>query len=162
MPADASAIEQVARESWHAAYDDFLGEDTVREVVDEWYDRDGLRDSAGDDDQVLVVATDESENTDVRGFAHAVPDPDPERDVWHLLRIYVAPGYWNAGIGTALLERVEGDLEARDVPAYELAVLAANDIGVSFYESCGFERVETEEAELAGVAVTQHWYRKEL
>ena len=82
MPADASAIEQVARESWHAAYDDFLGEDTVREVVNEWYDCDGLRDSAGDDDQVLVVATDESENTDVRGFAHAAPDPDPERDVW--------------------------------------------------------------------------------
>ena len=34
------------------------------------------------------------------------------------------------------------------VPAYELAVLAANDIGVSFYESHGFERFETEKAEI--------------
>ena len=90
-----------------------------------------------------------------------LPTPIPNATSGHLLRIYVAPGCWNAGIGTALLERVEGDLEARDVPAYELAVLAANDVGVSFYESCDFERVETEEAELAGVAVTQHWYRKE-
>ena len=55
-PADALTIERVARESWHAAYDDFLSEGTVNEVVDEWYDLDGLRDAAGDDEQALIVA----------------------------------------------------------------------------------------------------------
>ena len=156
-PADALTVERVARESWHAAYDDFLSEGTVNEVVDEWYDLDGLRDAAGDDEQVLIVATG---NNDVRGFAHAAPGP--ERGAWHLLRIYVVPDHWHEGIGTALLERIEDDLEVRGVPAYELAVLAANDIGVSFYESHGFERFETEKAELAGVEVTQHRYRKEF
>jgi hypothetical protein len=59
----------------------------------------------------------------------------------------------------------------RSIPASEipravlrspLARFAENDVGVSFYESRGFERFETEEAELAGVETTQYWYRKEL
>jgi GNAT superfamily N-acetyltransferase len=155
--ADAPALERIARESWHAAYDDILGEETVDEVVNEWYDLDGLRDAAENDDHVLVVATEEGNDG---GFAHA--GPSSEEDVWNLFRIYVVPDRWGEGIGTALLERIENRLEARAVSFYELAALTENDVGVSFYESRGFERVETEEIELAGMETTQYWYHKEL
>jgi GNAT superfamily N-acetyltransferase len=156
-PSDAPAIAQLARESWHAAYDDFLGRETVDEVIDEWYNLDRLRDAAENDTHVFVVAV---ENGDIHGFAHAAPHP--ERGVWILIRIYVTPDRWGDGIGTALLGRVERELEDRGVSTYELAVLAENEVGVSFYESRGFERSETRETELADVKTTEHWYLKEI
>jgi ribosomal protein S18 acetylase RimI-like enzyme len=156
IPADAPAVERVARESWHAAYDDFLGEKTVNEVIDEWYDLDALRDAADNDEHVFVVA----ETDDISGFAHAAFNA--ERDHWMLIRIYVLPDRWGDGIGTALLEDVEVELTDRDVSTYELAVLTENDVGVSFYESRGFERVEIAETELAGIETTEYWYQKTL
>jgi len=39
-------------------------------------------------------------------------------------------------------------------------VLAANDVGVAFYEARGFERVDTDVVDLAGVEATE--YRTEL
>lgn len=156
-PADVPTIAQLARESWHAAYDDFLGREKVDEVVDEWYNLDSLRDATENDTHVFVVAIEED---DILGFTHA--GPTPERDLWNLFRIYVAPNHWGDGIGTLLLERVESELEDRDISTYELAVLAENDIGISFYESRGFERRETEVTELAGVMTTEYWYQKEI
>ncbi|PSP73828.1 N-acetyltransferase [Halobacteriales archaeon QS_3_64_16] len=154
---DARAIERVARRSWHAAYDDFLGEGVVEEIVGKWYDREGLRDATREDGHVFVLAVKEGA---VQGFAHA--GPSAEHDGWSLFRIYVVPGRWGEGIGTALLERVEEELEARGVSTYELAVLAANDVGVSFYEARGFDRFDIEDVVLAGVETSQHWYRKTL
>ena len=156
-PSDARAIERVARQSWHAAYDDFLGEEAVEEIVDEWYDRERLRDTAREDDPIFLVATEEGA---LRGFAHA--GPSSEHDGWSLFRIYVAPDRWGEGVGAALLERVESEFEARGVSTYELAVLTVNDVGVSFYGSRGFDRFDTEEVVLAGVETSQHWYRKTL
>lgn len=151
IPADASAIERVARESWHAAYDDFFGEEAVDEVVDEWYELGDLRDAAEYDEHVFVVV---DEKGDLPGFAHA--KFNPERDVWMLIRIYVIPGRWGDSIGTALLEDVGAELKDRDVSTYELAVFAENDVGISFYKSREFKRVETAEVELAGVETTEY------
>lgn len=156
-PDDASAIAQLARESWHGACDDFLGKDNVDEIVDEWYTLDGLRDAAESSDSVFVVAV---EDGDVLGFAHA--GLTSERDLWILFRIYVSPNYWGDGIGTALLEHVETELKDCGVSIYELAVLAENDIGISFYESRGFERSEVNETELAGMEMSEYWYRKKI
>lgn len=152
-PADVPAIERVAREAWHAAYDDILGERAVETVLDDWYAPDDLRESVDGEDHVFPVATAE----DLQGFAHA--GTPPGSDDWHLFRLYVHPDHWGRGIGTALLDHVEAALAQRGVSTYELAVLAENDVGVSFYESRGFERVGTETVELAGVETTEYWYR---
>jgi ribosomal protein S18 acetylase RimI-like enzyme len=154
--ADVPAIQRVARAAWHAAYDDVLGPDAVETLQDRWYDRDGLRASIEADPAVFLVAAADGEPA---GFAHASPD---ETGDWHLARIYVDPDRWGEGVGTALLGQVEAALRTRGVEAYRLAVLADNDVGVGFYESRGFERVDTREVELAGVPVTEHWYRKTL
>jgi ribosomal protein S18 acetylase RimI-like enzyme len=156
-PADAPAVERVARASWHAAYDDILGEGVVERAVDDWYDLEGLGESAANEDHLFLVAVAGGE---LAGFAHA--GPNPEDGTWYLFRIYVRPDRWGEGVGTALLDRLERELGDRGVSSYRLAVLADNEVGVSFYETRGFDRVGTDTAELAGVEAPEYHYRKEL
>ena len=59
-----------------------------------------------------------------------------------------------------LLDRVEGRLEEAYDRLY-LAVLADNEVGVSFYESAGFERVGTQESDLKA-GVEEYVYEKTL
>ncbi len=70
-PADADGIAAVARESWHAAYGDFLSAETIDATVDAWYDPQGLR------EQVMRghchVAT---ESGRIVAFVHATADID--------------------------------------------------------------------------------------
>ncbi len=134
---DARAIQRVARESWHAAYDSLLGEAVVSSTVDAWFDPDRLvADDVRPDERPLFVA----DGADgLVGFAEAVPGDD--EDVYHLYRIYVTPSAWGTGIGTSLLERVEAAARERGARRLRLSVLAENDDAVAFYEARGFERV---------------------
>lgn len=131
-PEEAAEIRAVGRASWHAAYDSILGPDTVDERVDEWWALDDLRESA-DDESVFLVAEDDG----LVGVGHALPD---DTGTWVLGRLYVVPGRWGEGIGTRLLDAVLDRLPA-DAERLWLVVLADNDVGVSFYESRGFELV---------------------
>lgn len=168
-PADAPAVERVARAAWHDTYDDVLGPDAVDTKLTEWYDPDALRETIREDGVFFVAGE------DAVGFAQATPGEDG----WHLARIYVHPDRRGEGIGTALLEAVEHALAERGVERYELAVLADNEVGVGFYEARGFERGAARErrenherrsreysdertVELAGVDAAEYWYRKRL
>ena len=71
------------------------------------------------------------------------------------------PEYWNEGIGSRLLDRTTEDLVETGVERLRLGVLAANDVGVSFYESRGFERTEEGETDFAD-GVGEYTYAKEL
>jgi GNAT superfamily N-acetyltransferase len=150
---DVPVIQRIARDAWHAAYDEILGAEAVETKIAEWYDPDDLRESVAAEEGVFVVAGD-----DPAGFAQAVPG----EDAWHLARIYVDPGKWGEGVGTALLDRIETELRAAGVKRYRLGVLAENEVGVGFYESRGFERFDTWTVELAGVETAEYWYRKAL
>ena len=159
-PRDVQPVQKIARESWHAAYDAVLGTETVEETVEEWYASDSLEESIVDarerSDSTFLVAEDGTGRA--VGFVHVIPwREDPA--VAYLLRIYVRPDSWGDGAGTALLESAEAALEG----AYDrlrLIVLADNEVGVSFYESRGFERVETREGGLEGLE--EHVYEKRL
>jgi len=88
--------------------------------------------------------------------------PPSPRHVRRLYRLYVHPDDWRSGIGRQSLAEVEQALYERDVSAYEVEVLADNDVATAFYESTGFERVDEGETELAGVSVSEYRYRKRL
>ena len=97
---DAEAVQAVARESWHAAYDDFLGYETVEAIVDDWYEIDGLEESITDaterSDVVFLVAEaggDGAHESQSVGFVHVAPSPD-DPTVASLIRIYVRPDEW--------------------------------------------------------------------
>ncbi|AFZ73877.1 GNAT family N-acetyltransferase [Natronobacterium gregoryi] len=174
---DVWAIHETARESWHAAYDDLLGPGRVDGIVDDWYAlgdlESAIADASGRDDALFLVVTaverraDGPEETkatgvddadDCLGFAHLVPWPE-DRTVGYLARIYVTPDHWGEGIGTTLLEHLEDEIDAFE--RFRLAVLAGNDVGVSFYESAGFQRVTTRETDL-GDGLEEYVYEKRL
>jgi ribosomal protein S18 acetylase RimI-like enzyme len=155
---DVDGIQRVACAAWHAAYDDILGVETVDSVVEEWYDADGLRDTVTDSGHVFLVAEHEG---DVVGFADSTRRGD-EDEVAVLARIYVDPDHWNDGIGGVLLARSEYLLSERGFEHLRLVVFADNDIGVSFYESSGFERVESREAEFDRETHEEYVYEKRL
>ncbi|ELZ12241.1 GCN5-like N-acetyltransferase [Halovivax asiaticus JCM 14624] len=181
-------MQAVARESWHAAYDDVIGAETVDRTIDRWYALDSLADqitdAAGRDDATFLVyeRVDSSDGDDdthadsarsgtdgvepmkaaskIVGFAHAGPHPD-RTGTAKLSRIYVRPAVWGDGVGSRLLEQVERELG----PHFEtlwLEVLADNDVGVSFYEATGFVRVDEQESVLGDGEVREYIYEKEL
>ncbi|KYH25169.1 hypothetical protein HAPAU_27530 [Halalkalicoccus paucihalophilus] len=107
-PSDAEAIRETARASWHATYDDLLGEEVVTSTVEAWYDPAELRAVIGHPKHVVRVA-----GTDVSGFIHVDPNPEDER-VAELVRIYVRPEQWGEGIGGELLDAARTVLEGYD------------------------------------------------
>ncbi|MFB6152461.1 MAG: N-acetyltransferase family protein [Haloarculaceae archaeon] len=155
--ADVSDIQHVASEAWHAAYDGILGPDVVEEFLDEWYEDDAVEAGVEHEAQDFVVAVRDDQ---VIGYAHVGPHP-PKR-TYRLYRIYVHPDDWGEGIGRQLLAEIEQELYDRDVTVYEAEVLADNEVGVSFYESTGFERVDERETEMKGVSADEYLYRKRL
>ena len=156
-PADAEAVLSVARESWHAAYDDILGEDAVEAVLEDWYQLGDLRESIGD--STFVVA---DRYGTVVGFAHAGPNPDAGEGTYQLYRLYVRPDLWGQAIGGRLLDRVADAVRAAGGDRLRLGVLADNDVGVSFYESRDFDRVDAGTVELAGETVEEYTYETSL
>ena len=162
---DIWGIHVTARESWHAAYDDLLGRETVDDVVDEWYAIGDLESSISDasdrEDAVFLVAEnrtiDDAFTGDCLGFAQVVPWPE-DVSVGYLARLYVHPDVWGESVGTALLERLETDLE-ETFDRLRLAVLADNERGSSFYEAAGFDRVATRETDLAA-GLEEYVYEK--
>lgn len=134
---DSTEIRRVGRESWHAAYDDVLGAGTVDETIDQWYVPERLRESISRPNHGFFVA---------------------ERD--ELVRIYVVPDEWGTGLGTRLLHRAERRARELEAERLRLVVIADNDIGVGFYESRGFERIE--DRGNAALGVREYVYEKEV
>jgi ribosomal protein S18 acetylase RimI-like enzyme len=157
--ADAAAVAAVARASWHAAYDDLLGADTVDRTVDEWYDTDSLRreideTSAADAACFLVAET----GDEVVGFANAGQardwESDPDGPDAFFSRLYVAPEHWSQGVGSRLTARVVDDLRDAGHERVWLEVFAANERGRGFYESLGFEQIGSVDETFGGTEVT--------
>jgi len=182
-PDEARVVASIARESWHAAYDSFLGRETVDAAVDEWYDPEAVAEAIetarSREDVVFLVAStagrvppsgDEADTTDtasdggneigpVVGFAAAGPDSSgTDRAV--LSRLYVRPDRWGDGIGGRLLDRVETTL-ATQFETLRLVVFADNAVGVGFYESTGFDRVDTQVSDL-DEDIEEYVYEKRL
>jgi ribosomal protein S18 acetylase RimI-like enzyme len=164
-PTDAGAIAAVARSSWHAAYDDLLGTETVDATVDSWYDPDSLRDdidaaatageeSAAETPSLFIVA--ESDD-DIVGFTNAGPargrESDPDADAF-LSRLYVHPDEWGEGVATALTARLAQRLDEAGYERVWLEVFAENEVGRGFYESLGFDAVARTDETFDGTELT--------
>ncbi|MFB6291771.1 MAG: N-acetyltransferase family protein [Candidatus Nanohaloarchaea archaeon] len=150
---DVDGIRRVAAESWRETYFGILSKRAIKEVVSDWYDREGLRDDV--EDPLFYVAEDEDE---IVGFAHATIDGNEAE----LHRIYLDPDYQRRGIGSQLYRKIEEGLERNEVDTVILKVLAENDAGIKFYESRGFTGIDMEEVTFAGEMVDQKVMRKEL
>jgi len=163
---DREDVRELARAhglAWRRAYDGILPNDAIEEVpvelegdgLERWYEH-----YAAHDDRVLVADVDGT----VRGYAFfrwEETKPFVGPDEAGLKEIYVHPDYWGQGIGSVLLERGL-ELLPPDVEALKLEVLAGNDLGRSFYEARGFERVGTSSTEVGTTTVEEAIYSLEL
>lgn len=61
------------------------------------------------------------------------------RRMAEVVTLSVAPDSRGGGIGTALMDAVDAELERRDVHAVEIAVMAGNDRARAFYERRGLK-----------------------
>ena len=145
-PEDAKAVQEVAQASWHAAHEQILGTEGVEELLDEWYDRDGLRERIAREEAPMFLAVNDGE---VVGFTQGVLGEDSPAEAI-VGSIYVLPEYWGRGIGTELLHRLFSAFEEKGWDSVCLAVMAENDVARSFYDKHGFEIHEERTVELAG------------
>lgn len=144
---DAEAVQRVARAAWHAAHEQIIGAEAVDELLDRWYDREGLRKRITRDDAPMFLAIDDGE---VVGFTQGVPGEDNNNPADAVVgSIYVLPEYWGEGIGTELLNRLFDAFRENGWTSVCLAVMAENDVGRSFYDTHGFEVHEERTVELA-------------
>jgi len=149
---DAAGIRAVARASWHAAYDDFLGPGTVERMIERWYALESLERAIRSPDQHLFVV-DTSYGCQERlltGFVHVGPWPDGPATLGKCSRLYVHPGQWGEGIGTELLERGQATLAQEGYHRVRLEVFEANERGQQFYRGRGYTVSGTETERLDG------------
>ena len=168
---DVPTVRSVAREAWKKAYADAVPESVVDTAVSEWYAEETMTRIIGDDEQVCLVAVDDGESearsasddasgvgneprAGIVGFAHGATD-EGKGDI---LRLYVHPDRWHEGIGTALLEAVEGRLREMGAETTQAMVLADNEMGNAFYEERGFEKTGEAETNLDGTTRTENVY----
>lgn len=151
---DREAIRSVARDTWHATYDE-LESETIDATIDEWYGDEALETALSEPGTVFLVAEKEDE---IVGFTHGVVT-EAEGDV---LRMSVHPDHQGEGIGTALHERLREDLQDFNMERMRAIDLASNAGGQQFYEEQGFEQTGEGEVEIGGEDRREVVYTLEL
>ncbi|MFT4881950.1 MAG: ribosomal protein S18 acetylase RimI-like enzyme [Salinirussus sp.] len=142
---DVEVIKQVARRSWETDYPDILTRETVEAGIGDWYALDSLTTALARERTSLLVAEPESS---VVGFVHAVRQA--ATGVGFVLRLYVDPDHRREGVGAALLDAVAEALSGDGLERIDAAVLSANGLGRTFYESFGFELADEAETRIGG------------
>ena len=137
---DAEAIARVHTHSWQLAYQGILSKDFLDGLqwetrVERW--EKGLSDPRPNSNSVFVSTTVDGM---VTGFASIgeVRDEDlmPQK-FFELYAIYVAPEYWDLGVGKSLWNAALASVPS-GAGGVSLWVLTQNERGRRFYERSGF------------------------
>jgi GNAT superfamily N-acetyltransferase len=91
-----------------------------------------------DDASPTLVAERDGAVVGFCGLAAPSRDPDAARSTAEVAAIYVDPGHWRSGAGTALLVAALDGLARDGWARVTLWVLERNTRGRAFYERCGF------------------------
>lgn len=165
--ADLPAIRAAVARSWREGYDGVMDADRLAELTAdpaEFYPADRFEAKLDDDRLAFLVAVPAGAE-DPRGIATAnwgtgnthefVPEGAAE-----FRSAYVHPEYWGVGVGTALFEAGLAALP-EGVGEVWVECLAANDRGIGFYRSLGFEAVDGRGIDLYGEAHATRILRRE-
>jgi ribosomal protein S18 acetylase RimI-like enzyme len=167
VPEDARAIAEIGVAGWQAAYTGILPADFLaglrvgpREAA--WRAR---LESDDDDGAPAWVAEDGSRRI---GFVAAGPPRDENlagmgTAAAEIYAIYVLPGEWRRGSGSALLQIAEDELRRRGASTLVLWVLEDNGAGRAFYEAMGWlPDGGRQTLDLGGFEVQEIRYRRRL
>jgi GNAT superfamily N-acetyltransferase len=89
-------------------------------------------------------------------------DPDSGDDAGEVRTLFVAPGEWRRGVGSALMAAALDDLRARGYSEATVWSFADNERANRFYDACGFERDGAEKSEEIWAHLTEVRYRRSL
>jgi len=154
---DAAGIADAARASLRDSYD-FLDEETIDEVVGEWYDGERVAERVNEEASAWMVAEDGDE---VVGFVQgALVDAEPPVGEIHWL--HVAPDAREQGLARQLLGGIQETFEKRGAGRLRGTVLAENDEGWSFYEADDFDRADEREVTIAGDDHAEYVYERAI
>lgn len=144
-PSDADGVRAVARASFDASYGHALEDDTIEQVVETEYAPEAIEEGLASGASIVVAATDAG----LAGFAQGrLVQGEPL--VGDVLWLHVHPDERGRGVGVRLLGALLDSFEDDDAGLVRGHVIEANEEGTAFYERHGFERVSTNEVEIAG------------
>ncbi len=162
---DAPRLAEIHITSWQAAYAELLPAEfldglsaeraTRTEQWQDWLSTDSPKRS------VLVVVDDE----DVVGFAHLGPSGDKDlkpNEVGELYAMYLDPGRYRQGWGSALMTAVFDELRASGFSDASLWVMTGNASARAFYEQAGWEADGAETDQCLGITMPAVRYRAKL
>ncbi|MDZ7850389.1 MAG: GNAT family N-acetyltransferase [Halodesulfurarchaeum sp.] len=133
---DIEGIRRVAEAAWRTDYAGRVNEETIESGVERWYSDPVVRMELSNPGTDLRVAEKDDE---IIGFVHA----HRSGPVGTILRLHVDPAHRKAGIEEDLYEAIATDFEAES-EGIRATALAANSHMQEFYETRGFEHVDTD------------------
>ncbi|MCU4801604.1 GNAT family N-acetyltransferase [Halobacteria archaeon HArc-gm2] len=155
---DDEDIAQAARASLSESYSHFVDEETIDEMVEQWYASERIRELLDDDHVVFDVVEVDDE---VVGFAQgATVETEPVVGEIHWL--HVVPGEREEGIGVQLLGHVQETFEDSEAAVLRGLVLEGNEAGTGFYTDHGFERAEATTIEIGDQEFDEVVFEKQL
>lgn len=134
---DARRIAEIHADAWKCVYRGMLPDRVLDSLSVERGERNWEAKLTDGTDEVLVV---EREGR-VIGFAAfgARRDDDADDRTGEIYAIYLEPGEWRAGYGSALAKAAMTSLQERGFSEVTLWVLEANQAARRFYEAMRFE-----------------------
>ncbi|PRD42030.1 GNAT family N-acetyltransferase [Phyllobacterium phragmitis] len=129
---DIPAVRDLLVATWHAAFDDVLGVETVNAITNKWHSLDALKKQLSKPYSEFVLADDGS---DLYGMAFA---SQTDQTLANLHQLYVRPEKQAQGIGTLLLIEMESAFP--NARRLRLDVIEKNGKAVQFYEGKGYAR----------------------
>jgi ribosomal protein S18 acetylase RimI-like enzyme len=151
-------IARAARASLSESYSHFVDEETIDEMVEQWYAQDRITELLDDNHAVVEVVEADDE---IVGFAQgATVETEPMVGEIHWL--HVVPGEREAGIGVQLLGHLQKTFEDRGAEILRGLVLAENEAGTTFYTDHGFERAGTTTVDIGDQEFDEVVFEKQL
>lgn len=154
---DATRIRELARSAMTATY--ALGPRQLDTISEERFTSDSLKRTIGDDDSVVLVATNgESEGRADEDAVVGFVEGRVENARGELRWLFVDPERRGEGIGTRLFEAGTERLRESGVDHVAASVLDANTEGGSFFERLGLEETEKRQVEIGEESFVEHVY----
>lgn len=155
---DAELIKPVARASLSESYGQFIDQETIAAIVEEWYGEQRLDELLDEENELFLLGF---EGETLVGFVQGAllqEEPLAGEIDW----LHVAPQFRGQDVGARLLGQFQDTVEDLGATVCRGKVLAGNQDGAAFYEEHGFERVDSRDISFSGDTYEELVYENPL